>query len=84
MSNTTWRVAAAVAATMAPAFAEIDLPDLPQLPAPKAPDKPPKLTIVSPTMDQELTGKATKDPSDQYDSLDCLLDGKKFGIKDQH
>jgi len=79
--TTTWMVAAALCASATPAFAEIDLPALPQLPAPKPPDAAPKLTIVSPTMDQVMTGKPTKAPSDRYDSLDCLQDSKKLAIK---
>ena len=81
MRPTTWLVAAALCAMTAPAFAEIDLPDLPQLPAPKAPDTAPKLTIVSPAMDEVVVGRKTKDPSDRYESLDCLQDSKKFSIK---
>jgi hypothetical protein len=74
-------VAVALFATASPAFAEIDLPDLPQLPAPKAPETAPKLTIVTPAMDAVMVGKSTKSADDQYDSLDCLQDSKKFSIK---
>jgi hypothetical protein len=81
MRHTTWLVAAVLATTATPAFAEIDLPDLPQLPAPKAPETAPKLTIVSPTMDEVMVGKSTKAADDQYDSLDCLQDSKKLGFK---
>ena len=81
MRHTTWLVAAALLATTAPAFAELDLPELPQLPAPKAPEVAPKLTIVSPAMDEVRVGRRTKAADDRYDSLDCLQDSKTASIK---
>ena len=53
----------------------------PQLAAPKTPDTLPKLSIVSPAMDAVMSGHQTRSPDDEYESLDCLQDSKKFSIK---
>ncbi|MFT3695727.1 MAG: hypothetical protein QM831_21500 [Kofleriaceae bacterium] len=57
------------------------LPPPPQLSAPAAPTTAPKLSIVSPKMDEVKQGKRTKAADDRYDTLDCLQDAKTLSVK---
>lgn len=50
------------------------------MPAPPVPSPAPKLTIVSPALDEERVGRRTKSADDKFSNLDCLQDAKKFSF----
>ncbi|MEO7734657.1 MAG: hypothetical protein ABIY55_27115 [Kofleriaceae bacterium] len=53
-------------------------PGWPSMPAPAVPSPAPKLTIVSPALDEERVGRQTRSADDRFSNLDCLQDAKKF------